>query len=74
MAETQTIYVELLDEGTTGWRPVEAARVDGDAYKIVGDTPSDETWPFSTGGTVKCRLRKFQSGDSKLVACERQGT
>jgi hypothetical protein len=58
MAEAQTIYVELLDEGTTCWRPVKAERVDGDAYRIVGDKPSDETWPFS--------------GDSKLAAYERQ--
>jgi hypothetical protein len=72
MAEAQTIYVELLDEGTTCWRPVKAERVDRDAYRIVGDKPSDETWPFSTADTVKYRLRKFQGGDSKLAAYERQ--
>jgi hypothetical protein len=60
--KTNTIYVELLEEGTTCWRPVNAEQVDGELYRVVGKKPEDEVWPFSTGDIVKCKKRTFQSG------------
>jgi hypothetical protein len=39
------IYVALLDEGTSVWRPVKATAVSGDLYKIdSAKQPRDEVW------------------------------
>ena len=67
-----TIYVYLLDEGVDVWRPVEAAHLGDDRYRItsVNVDPSDEHWQFSTGDIVRCSSQAL-SGGPALVAHER---
>jgi hypothetical protein len=67
VTKTDTIYVELLEEGTKCWRPVQAEHIDGEIYRIVGKKPEGETWPFSTGDTVKCKKQAFQDGVGLLA-------
>jgi len=70
--KTVTIYIELLDEGTNVWRPVEAEQLGGDKFLIVSENPdpSNERWKFATGDTVVCKMRKLSRGNY-LVAVER---
>ena len=71
MGATQTIYVELLHEGTTCWRPVLAERVGESQYRIVGERDDDESWAFKPGDVVNCKVHVFASGGSGLVAFEK---
>ena len=64
------IYVELLDEGTTVWRPVEAVHINGDRYRILTEPIVEETWAFQTGEIVRCRLKRFSDGAEGLAAYE----
>jgi hypothetical protein len=68
----ETIYVALLNEGTSVWRPVAAIPVGDGMYQIVSenDDPEDEQWEFSTGDVVLCVSRTFGNG-SGLVAVRR---
>ena len=68
--DKQTIYVELLEEGTPCWRPVEAY-LGNELYRIIGVKPQDEVWAFSIGDFVKCKMKTFQADDPKLVAIEK---
>jgi len=68
--DKQTIYVELLEEGTPCWRPVEAY-LGNELYRIMGVKPQDEVWAFSIGDFVKCKMKTFQTDDPKLVAIEK---
>ena len=67
-----TIYVELLEEGTQCWRPVEAEQLPDGSFRILGNPPEDELWAFQTGNIVQCEERQFRSG-AGLVACRRLG-
>jgi hypothetical protein len=54
---TETVYVELLDEGVDVWRPVQA-QVEGDGvYRLPDSAPADETWAFPAGSRVRCEHR-----------------
>jgi hypothetical protein len=70
--EKRTIYVELLEEGTPCWRPVDAEYLGDKLYRIGGEKPEDEVWAFLVGDVVKCKLKAFQDGSSELVAHERK--
>jgi hypothetical protein len=71
--DKRTIYIEMLEEGTTCWRPVEAEYLGNELCRITGVAPNDEVWAFSVGDVVKCKMKTFQ-GDSKgLVAHEKIG-
>jgi hypothetical protein len=65
-----TVFVELLDEGVSVWRPLEADHLGGDRYRLIGEQPDDEVWPFVVGDVVKCELRTL-SGGITLVAYEK---
>ena len=65
------IYVELLEEGTPCWRPVEAEHLGSELYRIVGEKPEDEVWAFSVGDVVRCKLQAFQTDCPQLVAHEK---
>jgi hypothetical protein len=71
MTQGKTIYIELLEEGTPCWRPVQSEHLGGDVYRIAGERPDGEVWPFGQGDIVKCRMRTFQDGSSQLVAYEK---
>jgi hypothetical protein len=42
MTEPQTIYVELLDEGVTVYRPVEATPDRDGTFRLPATAPADE--------------------------------
>jgi hypothetical protein len=63
MSRTTTVYVALLHENVSAWRPVQAEHVGGDRYRLTGEQPDDEVWPFSSGDVVRCERRQL-SGDS----------
>jgi hypothetical protein len=65
-----TIHVELLQEGTRVWRPVEATQVTSDLYELQGSVPTDEIWAFQPGDVVRCRWHTFGDGQRALVADE----
>jgi hypothetical protein len=75
MSNRTTVYIALLDENVDVWRPVQAEHVGGDLYRLAGERPDDEVWPFSPGDVVRCQIRNL-SGDSRrgepvLVAYEK---
>ena len=53
---SQTIYMQLLDEGTDVWRPVQAETLAGGLFRVLGPVPQDEKWAFSPGAIVLCKL------------------
>lgn len=71
MTALSTIYVALLDEGTSVWRPVEAQLLGENIYRIVSENadPDDEHWEFSTGSLVRCEVRRLSGGEA-IVAVE----
>lgn len=60
----QEVYVQILDEGTRVYRPVQADFVASGIYRIK-EPPSydlDERWEFPPGSMVKCEERTLQDG------------
>lgn len=62
-----TVYVALLNEGTTVWRPVQARCLADSRFVLLGIVPSQEEWQFLPGQTVECEVRTM-SGEEALVA------
>ena len=69
----ETIYVKLLDEGTSVWRPVSALKDSAGAYTIADSekVPADEVWEFTPRQRVACQYQTFLGGETKLVACKK---
>jgi hypothetical protein len=69
---TETIFVYLLNEGSSAWRPVEAERLGADLFRIVSKNvdPESEEWEFPEGAVVRCVRRNFSGGEVGLVAVE----
>jgi hypothetical protein len=61
------IHVELLNEGTACWRPVDARDLGRGRFQIVEAAPEGEEWAFLSGEIVECRQQEFQNG-AGLVA------
>jgi hypothetical protein len=68
MSDAQTIYVELIDEGVTVYRPVEATRDPDGAFRLPDKAPADEVWRFDPGSRVLCELRDIGDAEPSLVA------
>lgn len=66
-----TIFIPLLDEGTSVWRPTKAKALGNGHYRIVGIIPSGEKWAFEPGATVRCETKKFGDGAEGLVPIEK---
>jgi hypothetical protein len=66
MTVSVVVYVALLDDGTTVWRPVNADPLGGDLYRILDKTPDDEVWEFKSGDVVRCQRRQL-SGDGRML-------
>ncbi len=66
---TQTIYIELLDEGVDVWRPVKAKAETDDIFRLPPTAPEDEVWRFAPGSRVRCEWRDLPDG-AALVAAE----
>ena len=63
---TNSIYVELIDEGVRVWRPVPAQHISGNIFKILDDEsydPSVETWKFPPGSLVMCAVQHSKEGE-----------
>lgn len=61
---TLEIYVHLLDEGTTVWRPTRAANLGNGVFKILPTPdydPEDETWEFLPNTLVRIAERTLSS-------------
>jgi hypothetical protein len=63
---TDTVCMQLLDEGTTCWRPVKAQALPTGAYRILGPVPEDEVWEFPPESIVYCEER-FSDGVERWV-------
>jgi hypothetical protein len=68
MANTETIYIALLNEGTDVWRPVTAEPLDGRLCRLLGPMPDDEQWAFLPGAVVVCEQQTFPDGNQRAVA------
>ena len=54
----ETVYVPLLDEGTTVFRPTKAVRLTEGAYRLLATVDYDaeaEVWQFPPGSVVECQ-------------------
>lgn len=73
MNGSSQIYVYLLEEGIDVWRPVQAAHVRDDVYRIISSNldPEDEKWQFASGELVCCEERTSPEDGVHLVAFER---
>jgi len=65
------VYVKLIGEGTTVWRPVDAERVSSDVFRLSsGVVEPGEQWEFQPSSLVRCVPHIFASGESGLVAVQ----
>ncbi len=69
-SNTDTIYVNLLDEGVTVIRPTQALRLGNWEYELLAPddyVPCDELWEFPPGSVVRC-VQEVRDGEEVLVA------
>jgi len=67
--KTETIYIELMDEGVEVWRPVTAERRQDGLFRILSEPPDEtEAWKFPQGSVVRCEEKTFSGGKKGLVA------
>ena len=62
--------MQLLNEGTDCWRPVNAQERNEGVFEILGIMPAGEEWRFAPGKQVRCRPKLFADGSTALVAFE----
>jgi hypothetical protein len=68
-----TIYIPLLNEGTSVVRPTQAVQLGENLFRVLptrDDDPNDEEWKFPPGSVVECVL-ETRSGREVLVAWKR---
>lgn len=73
---TDTVYVELLHEGTKVLRPTMGVPLGNMVYKLEKTKdydPDDEEWNYPPGSVVRCILEDHES-EQILVAKERVNT
>ncbi len=66
----EKIYIKLLGEGTTVYRPVNAMKIDKKIFKISSNMvydSDDEVWEFLPGSTVLVKELTLE-GERVLVA------
>jgi hypothetical protein len=68
MAEMTMIYMPLLNEGTTVWRPVAPERLSQDTFRVTGPMPDGEDWAFAPDSVVTVAPQLFADGRSGIVA------
>lgn len=68
-AAITTIHVNMIGQGISILRPVQAEHLTRDIYRIVEAVPEGERWKYETGQAVRCRKQKLSSGKA-LVAFE----
>jgi hypothetical protein len=57
VADTEQIYVELLDDGVQVWAPVVAEKLADDLYQLPEVSPGDQIWAFAPGSVVRCETQ-----------------
>ena len=71
-SDSDTIYIQLFDEGTTTWRPTLGVPLGNELYQVLA-TPryefADEVWEFLPGSVVRCVV-EVRDGESYLFARE----
>jgi hypothetical protein len=68
-----TIYVPLINEGTSVVRPTQGVKLGENLYRILPTQdydPSDEEWAFPPGTLVECQP-ETRNGHEVLVANKR---
>ena len=68
-----TIYIPLLNEGTSVVRPTQGIKLGENLYQVLPTQdydPKDEQWAFLPGSVVECVLES-RSGREVLVARKR---
>lgn len=67
------IYISLLNEGSTTWKPVQAIELEENLFEIPANTevPEDEEWEYKPGTKVKCKEHSFTDGQAGLIAYEK---
>jgi hypothetical protein len=71
MADSSTVFVALLDEGTQVWRPVAAEPAGAGVFRLIGSVPDGEAWDFQPGERVRCVRRICPDCTCVWVAAER---
>jgi hypothetical protein len=69
----QTLYIPLLNEGTSVIRPTGGVKVGENLYRVLPTKdydPSDEEWEFPPGSVVECVVDNRDS-QSILVATKK---
>lgn len=69
---TETIYINLIDEGTKVARPTEGITFGNSIYKVLPTPdydPENEHWEFPPGSIVRCVIENWSEGDI-LIAHE----
>ena len=78
--ETIDVYMALLDEGVSVWRPAPAASLGNGLHVLLrpeGYDPDDEVWEYPPGSIVRCERRRIKDGDifaavDRVVVPDRQ--
>jgi hypothetical protein len=73
---TETVYVELLDEGTVTYRPVDAEPLGDGRFRLIATSdydPEDETWGFLPGAVVRCAWR-YDLGETQVLCAYEEVT
>jgi hypothetical protein len=62
--KARSVYLRLLNEGTSVWRPVLAEPVDGNVYRIIEQpyARENEAWEFEPGSYVVCEWIRLSDG------------
>ena len=66
------IYIQLLNEGSTAYRPVPAVEIESNIYKVLGSEmydPADEEWEFLPGSYVLVE-EQIKGNKNVLVAIQ----
>ena len=69
----QTVYVPLLNEGTSVVRPTQGVKLGENLYRVLPTKdydPNDEEWEFPPGTVVEC-VGEIRGGQEILVARKR---
>jgi hypothetical protein len=60
--QTETLYIPLVNEGTSVWRPVSATVLSPAVFRIDDPEPDDEEWLYKPGQEVLVEQRVFSDG------------
>ncbi|MBN2502627.1 MAG: hypothetical protein JXB38_17740 [Anaerolineales bacterium] len=70
-SQKEIIFIQLLDEGTTVYRPTYGEVIAENIFRVLQTEnydPKDEIWEFLPGMVVQCKMKKLTGGEDGLVA------